>query len=98
MQHTCLDEKEFCENVVFQTVDVSLPISLVPSVNLGNVKIMCCDEPRVECCKACCGGIELRITQSVTYKILIEYGADASAGAATTQCQKCNPTRTITMR
>lgn len=95
MQQCSREGEAYSSSVVYQTVDVSLPISLAPAVNLGDVKIMCCEEPRVECCEARCGVIELRVTQAVTYQIPIEYAAEAALGRATTECQNCNSKHTI---
>lgn len=98
MQQPCSEYRESCASVIYQAVDVSLPISLVPSVDLGGIKIMCSEEPRVECCEARgeCGGVELKITQTVTYKIPIEYRVESSAGDATSVCKKSNPNTNCT--
>lgn len=90
MQQPCSDYRETCSSVVYQAVDISLPISLMPSVDLGGIKIMCCDEPRVECCEAVGGrgGIDLKITQTLTYKIHVDYRVESSAGDATSVCKR----------
>lgn len=90
MQQNCFEYEDACSNIIYQAVDVSLPISLVPSVDLDGIQVMCCEEPRVECCEAGCGGIKLKVTQTVTYKIPIEYRVEASTGDATSVCKKSN--------
>lgn len=95
MHQQCTEYGESCSSVIYQTVDVSLPISLVPSVNIEDIKIMCCGEPCVECCEARCGrsGIELKIMQAITYKIPVEYRVKSTNGDATADCGKnCNNT------
>lgn len=92
MQQPCSEYRESCSSAIYQAVDVSLPISLIPSADVGCIKIMCCDEPLVECreCGSGCGGMELRITQTVTYKIPIEYRVESRTGDATAACKKSN--------
>lgn len=90
-QQQCFEYGESCSNLIYQTVDVKLPISLIPSVNIEDIKILCCDEPRVECCKCLCdqNGIELKITQTITYKIPIEYRVKATTGNLTSDFEEC---------
>lgn len=86
----CSDYDDHCSNVVYQTVDVGLPISLIPTVGVGDIRVMCSGEPRVELCR-CDGfrsGLELEITQTITYRIPIEYCAEASAGEVKVECKK----------
>lgn len=96
MQQHCVDNEDFCSSIIHQSVDVGLPISLVPSINLGNTNLMCCGEPRIECYEAenNCHGLSLRITQTVTYKIPIEYHVKANAGDVTSKCKKLSPNET----
>lgn len=101
MQQHCPEYEDYCSNVIYQTIDVGLPISLMPSINLGNIKIMCCGEPRVECCSSNgnSGGLELRVIQTITYKIPIEHRIEANTGDVMSECKKgnmntnCNPCR-----
>lgn len=98
MHQQCSKYEGSCSSVIYQTVDVSLPISLVPSVNVEEIQIMCCEAPRVECCEARCGrgGIELKITQTLTYKIPIEYEVKATTGDASADCGKNCPNTNCT--
>lgn len=93
MQQPCSEYNDSCSAIVRQTVDIALPISLMPSVDLGNVKIVCCGDPHVECCEAekYGGGLTLKITQTVTYKIPVEYSVEATAGVITSDCKKATP-------
>lgn len=86
MQQYCSEYEDSCSTVICKTALVGLPISIVPSASLGNVKILCCGEPRIDCCASACGGLELTVTQMVTYKIPIEYHINATGGIATTKC------------
>ncbi len=85
--NTCRDDDN-CFAVAHQTVDVALPVSIMPLANVGNVKAICCGEPHVECCSMAEGGFALKITQTVTYKIPISYGASFSTGDVSTGCNK----------
>lgn len=76
--------------VIQQTVDVGLPVSIVPIINLGSIKIMCNGDPNIEChnCTGDCGDTGLMITQTVTYNIPIEYCANVTTGNITSECKK----------
>lgn len=89
MQQPCSDYNDSCTNVVYQIVDVGLPISLTPTVNVEHVKIQCCGEPRLELQPTECGcRLELKVTQTIAYKIPIEYSIESCLGDVTTECKK----------
>lgn len=90
MQQYCPECGEACSTLVQQTVDIALPISLTPAVHLEGIQIACCGAPQIECCpdEDCCGGLSLKITQTITYKIPITYQVEAITGEVTTECRK----------
>ncbi len=91
MQQPCSDYNDSCSTVVYQAVDVGLPITLTPSVNVGNIKLQCGGEPRVELHLSPCGSrMELRIIQTVTYKIPVEYSIVSNTGSVTSEFEKRN--------
>ncbi len=89
-QSSCSDYSNMCSNVIYQSVDVGLPIILTPDVDVGKIKIKCTGEPRVELRQFECenGRWELIVTQTVAYKIPIEYSIDSNTGDVTVECEK----------
>ncbi len=82
MQQKCLDYNDSCSSVIYQSVDVGLPISLTPEVMVGKMKVKCCNEPvitfqQTDCDNCSC---EIMIKQTLSYKIPIEYGVKPKLG------------------
>ncbi len=93
MQQPCSDYNDSYSNVVYQTVDVGLPICLKPTVTVGSIKVKCCGEPRVELRQTELGTcpIGIKVTQTITYKIPIEYRIESNTGDVTSECIKNIP-------
>lgn len=89
MQNCCPDFNDSCSNVIYQSVDVDLPISLAPDVKVGKLKVKCCGEPVVAFRQSKCGicRCEITITQSLSYKIPVEYSIASNVSDAICECK-----------
>ena len=90
MQQPCCEYNDSCSNVIYQSVDVGLPISLTPGIQVGKMKVKCCGEPVVTCRQTKCGACrcEITITQSLSYKIPIEYSIASQVSDPVCDCKK----------
>lgn len=88
MQQHCSEYNDSCSNIVYQTVDVGLPIALTPSVDVGKIKIKCYGEPQLEFCQSEGGSLSFKVTQTITYKIPIEYSVESNTGEVLSKIKK----------
>lgn len=92
MQNSSSDYNDSSSKVIYQLVDVALPISLTPEVKVGKMKVKSYGEPDIEFRKTKLGNLscEIIITQTISCKIPIEYGINSNIGEAVSQCEKNN--------
>lgn len=80
MQHPHSDISDSCDNIIYQSVDVDLLISLTPVVKIDKVTINCNSDPTLVFRHDTCSlyGLEVMVTQTFTFEISIEYSVDSS--------------------
>lgn len=88
MQQSCPDYSDSCSSVIYQSIEVGLPISLTPEIKVGKMKVKCCNEPIITFRQAKCGNSEIMITQTLSYKIPIEYSIESNVRDVSCGCQK----------
>lgn len=79
-----------CEHILYQQASIHLPIALIPEVSVGEIKIKTEQAPQVEIrtnkSSGCRHRCELSITQTITYKIPIQYRAKTDIGDVCSAC------------
>ena len=65
-----------------------MPIKLKPEATIGDVEIVCCDQPCVICNNACCDceTSQIIIQQNVCLRIPVAYRITAVSGDGTVKC------------
>jgi len=83
------DENE-CNINAFQEIDVCVPITVEPYVNLGEAVVECLDDPyiaNIPCCtKNKNGTCKFTIAQRLCVMVPIEFKASASSGPTSVIC------------
>lgn len=84
MKKDCANFAEQCEKVIYQHAEINLPVSLIPDVTVGEIKIKAEHCPQVVIQKSksssCRHHCQLSIMQTITYKIPIQYSAHTNVG------------------
>ncbi|WP_326908591.1 hypothetical protein [Sedimentibacter sp. MB31-C6] len=83
-------EKESCETDVFQEMDVCVPISIEPYVDLGEAEVECIEDPYIDSLHFCkCNKNEtckFTIYQKICVMIPVEFKAIARSGSTSVIC------------
>lgn len=84
-----------CNKIVTQCVDVTAPVTLVPTACLGNVTVACQGMPVVNCTADPCGtSSTITVTQRVCVTIPVRYDVSMNTGDPTISCAEggsCGP-------
>ncbi len=76
-----------CNKIVTQCVDVTAPVTLIPTASLGTVTVACQGNPSVTCVTdpdgTCC---TLTFTQQVCVSVPIRYGVTMTTGEPCIAC------------
>lgn len=94
MKNCCHDYDDYCSTNINQAVEVNLPVTLKPDISVGRIKVRCCEKPIITYRQARNNGCEceITVTQTLSYKIPIEYSFDSSLGCVTSESkQECRP-------
>lgn len=76
-----------CNKIVTQCVDVTAPVTLVPTACLGSVTVACQGIPVVNCTADPCGtSSTITVTQRVCVTIPVRYDVSMSTGDPTISC------------
>ncbi len=90
------DEEHASENCVaftYQSAAVSVPVTVIPKVNTGNISTFCCGEPSINpspykiICNSNKGNCSFILTQNICVEIPIEFSADAYTGCPNIECK-----------
>lgn len=84
---SCDAPQDVCTKIGYQYADIRVPIEVQSDAQLGDITMMCCGEPIVDCRECQCGSTcELIITQKYRVKIPINYKLTACMGESTITC------------
>ena len=91
----CPGEDSGCNKIVTQCVDVTAPVTLVPTASLGTVTVACQGVPVVNCTTDPCGtSSTITVTQRVCVTIPVRYDVSMSTCDPTISCAdggSCGP-------
>jgi len=83
-------EKDDCNVNAFQEIDVCVPITIEPYVNLGEAVIECIDDPYLSPVPCCTwnknGTCKFTIAQKICVMVPIEFKATATSGPTSVIC------------
>ena len=81
-----------CNKIVTQCVDVSAPVTLIPTASLGTVTVACQGAPMVDCVTDPCGtSSTITVTQRVCVTIPVGYDVSMNTGEPTISCADGGP-------
>ena len=76
-----------CNKIVTQCVDVTAPVTLIPTASLGTVTVSCQGVPVVNCVPDPCGtSSTITVTQRVCVTIPVRYDVSMNTGDPTISC------------
>lgn len=76
-----------CNKMVTQCVDVTAPVTLIPTASLGTVTVSCQGVPVVNCVTDPCGtSSTITVTQRVCVTIPVRYDVSMNTGDPTISC------------
>lgn len=82
-----------CKTLTYQYANVSVPVTVRPSVNAGNAVAFCCGEPDIR--RSSCslkssgnggGGCRFTLSQCICIEVPIEFDANALIGTPCVEC------------
>jgi len=86
-------EQQSCSAITYQSATLSIPVTVNPVVNTGNINTFCCGEPVISISSCSVknnerpnGGCRFTITQSICIEIPIEFSAKAHIETPGVQC------------
>lgn len=78
-----------CETFTYQTATVCVPVTVTPIATPGTTRTICCDEPVVtpgQTCPTTTRHCYFTVSQRVCIEVPITFGASASVGTASIEC------------
>ena len=88
----CPGEDGGCNKIVTQCVDVTAPVTLVPTACLGTVTVSCQGVPVVNCVTDPCGtSSTITVTQQICVTMPVRYGVTMNSGDPTISCAGDGP-------
>lgn len=81
-----------CNKIVTQCVDVTAPVTLVPTACLGTITVACQGMPVVSCTSDPCGtSSTVTVTQRICVTIPVRYDVSMNPGDPTISCAEGGP-------
>ena len=81
-----------CNKIVTQCVDVTAPVTLIPTASLGTVTVACQGVPMVNCVTDPCGtSSTITVTQRVCVTIPVRYDVSMNTSDPTISCAEGGP-------
>ncbi len=79
--------KDECKKIIQHSVDIDVPIDVVPKAEIGRIEAECCGEPKL----LCADGVKpdachFLLVQTVSFRIPVKYSFDYSVGKSMTEC------------
>jgi len=85
------NEDDACPTTAYQEVDVCLPVTITPYVNVGEAAVTCCGEPTIVSGDTTCNGTvggqcAFTISQRVCVALPVTFGANTQTGEYAVSC------------
>ena len=85
------NEDDACPVTAYQEVDVCLPVTITPYVNVGEAAVTCCGEPTIAAGDTACSGnvggqCSFTISQRVCVALPVTFGANTQPGEYAVSC------------
>lgn len=76
-----------CNKITTQCVDVTAPVTLMPTASVGTVTVSCQGTPSVTCTTDPCGtSCTITLTQQICVSVPVRYGVTMNTGEPTIAC------------